>query len=69
MGATTTWGRVGIPFFQMEKNFRIEMNFMNHYAYGAIEDFTLSEKMVGINLPDVEDDTKHIKFLLNIQNS
>ena len=55
MGATTTWERWD-SILPNGKISGIEMNSMNHYAYGAIEDFII-EKMVGINLPDVEDDT------------
>ena len=55
MGATTTWERWD-SILPNGKISGIEMNSMNHYAYGAIEDFII-EKMVGINLPDIEDDT------------
>ena len=33
------------------------MNSLNHYAYGAVEDFII-EKLIGIQLPNVLDDTE-----------
>ncbi|MGT2711878.1 alpha-L-rhamnosidase [Streptococcus oriscaviae] len=55
MGATTTWERWD-SILPNGKISGIEMNSMNHYAYGAIEDFVI-EKIIGINLPDINDNT------------
>lgn len=55
MGATTTWERWDslLPDGTISGT---AMNSLNHYAYGAIEDFIV-EKLLGINLPDVTDNT------------
>ncbi|WP_161979342.1 alpha-L-rhamnosidase [Streptococcus sp. S784/96/1] len=55
MGATTTWERWDslLPDGTISGT---DMNSLNHYAYGAIEDFIV-EKLLGINLPDVIDNT------------
>lgn len=54
MGATTTWERWDsiLPNGQISGT---EMNSLNHYAYGAVEDFII-EKILGLNLPDVRDE-------------
>ncbi|MBR7927590.1 family 78 glycoside hydrolase catalytic domain [Aerococcaceae bacterium zg-ZUI334] len=55
MGATTTWERWD-SLLPDGKISGIDMNSMNHYAYGAVEDFII-EKLLGINLPEVHDDS------------
>lgn len=54
MGATTTWERWDsiLPNGEISGT---DMNSLNHYAYGAIEDFIV-EKLLGIQLPNVLDD-------------
>lgn len=61
MGATTTWERWD-SLLPDGKISGVEMNSMNHYAYGAVEDFIV-EKLLGINLPEISDETStyHIK--------
>ena len=56
MGATTTWERWDsiLPNGEISGT---DMNSLNHYAYGAIEDFII-EKLLGIQLPNVLDDTE-----------
>ena len=53
MGATTTWERWDsiLPNGEISGT---DMNSLNHYAYGAIEDFIV-EKLLGIQLPNVLD--------------
>ncbi|MFR0600510.1 family 78 glycoside hydrolase catalytic domain [Lactobacillus equicursoris] len=54
-GATTTWER----WDSLLSDGRIsgtDMNSMNHYAYGSVEDFIV-EKLLGINLPELTGDT------------
>lgn len=54
MGATTTWERWDsiLPNGEISGT---DMNSLNHYAYGAVEDFIV-EKLLGIQLPNVLDD-------------
>ena len=54
MGATTTWERWDsiLPNGEISGT---DMNSLNHYAYGAVEDFII-EKLLGIQLPNVLDD-------------
>ena len=56
MGATTTWERWDsiLPNGEISGT---DMNSLNHYAYGAVEDFII-EKLIGIQLPNVLDDTE-----------
>lgn len=56
MGATTTWERWDsiLPNGEISGT---DMNSLNHYAYGAVEDFII-EKLIGIQLPKVLDDTE-----------
>lgn len=56
MGATTTWERWDsiLPNGEISGT---DMNSLNHYAYGAIEDFII-EKLLGFQLPNVLDDTE-----------
>ena len=54
MGATTTWERWD-SLLPDGKISGTDMNSLNHYAYGAVEDFVI-EKILGINLPDVRDE-------------
>ena len=56
MGATTTWERWDsiLPNGEISGT---DMNSLNHYAYGAVEDFII-EKLLGIQLPNVLDDTE-----------
>ena len=48
-GATTTWERWDSLLSEGHIS-STDMNSMNHYAYGSVEDFII-EKMLGINLP------------------
>lgn len=54
-GATTTWERWDSLLSDGHIS-GTDMNSMNHYAYGSVEDFVV-EKMLGINLPELAGDT------------
>ena len=66
MGATTTWERWDsiLPNGEISGT---DMNSLNHYAYGAVEDFII-EKLVGIQLPNVLDDTETYVIQPNFTN-
>lgn len=54
-GATTTWERWDSLLSDGHIS-GTDMNSMNHYAYGSVEDFIV-EKMLGINLPELTGET------------
>ncbi|SEF19087.1 alpha-L-rhamnosidase [Streptococcus gallolyticus] len=54
MGAMTTWERWD-SILPNGKISGTDMNSLNHYAYGAVEDFVI-EKILGFNLPNVRDE-------------
>lgn len=60
MGATTTWERWDsiLPDGSISGT---GMNSLNHYAYGSVQDFVV-EKILGINLPEVDDVTDTYKI-------
>ena len=66
MGATTTWERWDsiLPNGEISGT---DMNSLNHYAYGAVEDFII-EKLIGIQLPNVLDKTETYVIQPNFTN-
>ena len=66
MGATTTWERWDsiLPNGEISGT---DMNSLNHYAYGAVEDFIV-EKLLGIQLPNVLDESETYVIQPNFTN-